>query len=175
MELNGVTGVRTNNKGTYTIEPDEGTYDPNITVEYGLLNGEYNSTNMSDTETVKNVLKYNGQDYYASYKGGSSTSGTVISSEMTEIKKMGKSAIQVFLAIDESESAYDEDVTYNNKTVKRIEAEVAAARELISNLLSQDQNIYIGIVTFSYDGWRACSLTKNEEKLNDVLDWLRKC
>ena len=52
----------------------------------------------------------------------------------------------------------------------RLEASIDAARVLIHDLLDEGDNIYIGIIAFAGQCFRAASLTKNEDYLNESLD-----
>ncbi len=157
---NVVASQYTNANGDYRFDnlPDG---DYQIRFSYGLLTSNINSYS---NKQVKNILKYNGQDYYASSVGGQ---GTVLDSYTKEIITSGKGCTQLFLTIDNSASMVDNK--YEGKT--RLEYQVLAAKRLVNSLLSDSSNnIYIGIVAFGEESVVWQNLTKDKDTLNEKLD-----
>lgn len=154
-----VSTQRTDSNGNYSFSGlSSGNYK--VRFRYGYLDDEYD---MSQAGHVKNILAYNGEDYFCTSVGGS---GNVLDSYTREIIISGKGCAQVFLTIDISPSMIEE--TYNGRP--RISYQVEAARNLIESLLSNDDNTYIGIVVFSEKSLLLQNLTQNKDKLNQTLD-----
>ena len=153
----------TNEDGYFNFSDlPEGEY----TIQY-----KYGDTN--DTSNIAHALKYNGYDYVVSEVNGNDY--TVISNiTKTEIERSGKGAMQFVIVLDCSTSARTINVTLGDGTTKRrLDVEIDATRKLINNLLNSGENIYISLVVFSGDAYRAASLTKDEVYLNSVLDYIQ--
>lgn len=162
---NNTTGYEaskyTNQYGNFEFkELPEGEY----TVYY-----KYGDTN--DTSRLVLALKYNGYDYIVSEIGGQDYSVNITK---TEIEHSGKGAMQFMIILDISASAKNTYVTLGNGVVKRrLDVEIDATRKLIDKLFSSGENIYIGLVCFSGDAYRAASLTRDQGYLNKVLNYLQ--
>lgn len=147
--------------GSYSFNAsEEGNYYTRI--YYGLL--EDNNSVYNNSERVKSILKYNGQDYISSKAG---TDNEIDLSWREEIIKSGKGCTQIYLALDCSGSMIINE--YNG--VSRLEAEINMAKELIEELLEENgNNIYIGIVAFGEYPYKIQGLTKSKQKLFEKLD-----
>ncbi len=156
---NVVSTQRTGSDGSYCFSGFSGSYS--VRFRYGYLG----DTNMNQSESVKNILKYNGNDYFSTSVGNS---GNALDSYTREIIISGKGCAQVFLTIDISPSMIEE--TYHGRS--RISYEIDAARNLIDSLLSNDDNTYIGIVAFAEKSLLIQNLTQNKDLLNQKLDTL---
>ncbi|MBR1540404.1 MAG: VWA domain-containing protein [Clostridia bacterium] len=155
---------------TYTEE--DGTFNFSDLPE-GEYTIKYKYGDTNDTSNVPLALKYNGYDYITSEVNGNDY--TVISNvTRTEIEHSGKGAIQFMIVLDCSTSARTIEVEMGSgETKRRLDVEIDATRKLINNLLNCGENIYIGLVAFSGDAYRAASLTKDETYLNEVLDYIQ--
>ena len=157
--------IKINSDGSYSFSPNEyGHYY--FRMYYGKIDDE-NIYNNSDS--VKNILKYNGQDYVCSKAGEDKC---IDLSYKHEIISNGKGCIQVYLAIDCSNSMVE---TANSYEKSNLELSINAAKKLISELLESNQNnIYIGLVAFGEYPYKIQGLTKSKEKLdiqlNNLLD-----
>ena len=147
--------------GSYSFTAsEEGNYY--VRMYYGLLDD--NEATYNDTNKVKKVLKYNGQDYICSKAG---TDKTIDLSYREEIIKSGKGCTQIYLALDCSKSM----VTNETNGVTRLESEIKVAKKLIDELIEDNENnIYIGIVAFGEYPYKIQGLTKSKERLYEKLD-----
>ena len=155
-----VASTRTDENGNYRFEPADGTYS--IEIWYGDTNG----ISFDNVNTVKNVLKYNGQDYMTV---GTPTEQDYLNIEQIEITNSGKGAAQIYIALDCSASSRTTMVDVNGIEKSRLRVEVEAASRLINSLLNSGQNIYVGLVFFSGTSYRSVYLCKNETLLNSAL------
>ncbi len=155
-----VASTRTDENGNYRFDPVDGTYS--IEIWYGDTNG----VSFDNVNTVKNVLKYNGQDYMTV---GTPTEQDYLNIEQIEIKNSGKGAAQIYIALDCSASSRTTMVDVNGIEKSRLRVEVEAASRLINSLLNSGQNIYVGLVFFSGTSYRSVYLCKNETLLNSAL------
>ena len=149
--------------GSYTFEPSPGTYS--IKFRYG----DTSMVDPNNSELMKKILKYNGQDYITVSVPGSQG---YINIEQVEVQQGGKGVLQLFIALDCSSSMTDPStkVEYNGKEMTRLEIVVESAKELCKELISSGDNIYIGLVFFKGTAYRSVSLTKNLNRLNAALD-----
>ncbi len=162
LDSNGnvVDHTYTNSNGDYNFSPAAGTY--RVRFNYG----RFLEDGTTDVGTIKNVLKYNGQDYYSVSVGGS---GTIENSYIREIMTSGKACTQIMLAIDISSSM--SDTLSNGET--RLQVQLNSAKQLVNSLLEDEtDNIYIGIVAFANKGIVWQNLTKNKDRLIEKLDSL---
>lgn len=156
---NVVATQYTDSQGNYRFDGmADGDY--RVRFYYGDLGGTVDGYS---NEEVKEILKYNGQDYYATSVGGE---GTVIDSYTKDIMIRGKGCIQLFLVIDNSASMIENK--YNGKT--RLEYQALAAKKLVDELLAESDNIYIGIVAFGEQNVVLQHLTNNKEVLDHKLN-----
>ena len=156
-----VSEQTTGANGSYHFSPSPGTYT--VELEYGNIDG----ANLNNTELIKNILKYNGHDYITVQ---TPEDQEYLNVEKVEIQQGGKGVAQVFLAVDCSAVMRTTRVDYNGEKKSRLEVVAEAAKELINTLISSGDNIYVGLVFFSGTCYRAVSLTKNKELLNEALD-----
>ena len=147
--------------GSYSFRPSPGTYS--LQFVYGDTSG----IDRNNASLMKNVLKYNGQDYITVSAPGK---GEYLDMEKIEVTQSGKGALQLFVALDCSNSMRTTMVEYNGKTRTRLDLAVEAAKQLCSTLIDSGNNIYIGLVFFSGTNYRAVSLTKDLSLLNSALD-----
>lgn len=165
---NGHYEIKLSQSGTYTTE---------------FVFGKLNDSSLNNSDTVKNILRYNGQDYYAEKVNVQGREGStpdipskdskdpVKTPEKVAIEESGKGCAQVFIALDCSHSMRSEKMTLpNGDKVTRLQVAVDATKDLINSLLNNGQNIYIGLVFFSGTCYRAASLTKDIDLLNSCLD-----
>lgn len=169
LKQNGkvVQTTKTDENGNYSFHPAAGTYS--VDFVYGDLTG----VDMNNKSLVQNALKYNGQDYFvASVPGGFETgeSGGYMDSQTIEIQQSGKGCLQLYIALDCSYSMRSTMVEYNGKTQSRLAVVVDSAKQLCSSLINSGDNIYVGLIFFSGTNYRAVSLTKNLDLLNQALD-----
>ncbi len=143
----------------------EGTY------RLRFIYGDITGFNMSDTDAIKNVLKYNGYDYIAVK---TPEKEDVLNIKQLEVKNAGKGVAQVYIAIDCSISMEKAKVNIDGEEKTRLQVEVESAQKLIDSLISSGQNIYIGLIFFAGENYRAASLTRNKnllkEALNDLIE-----
>lgn len=170
----GTGSKRTDDNGYYKIQPSPGTYS--IGVQYGKIS---NDIDMNDADRVRNILKYNGQDYktvdtpVAQNHEGVEHSDTSVSytsattSEEMEIIQGGKGVTQLMIMLDCSDSMRSNPKNSDNK---RLNVAVKAAKELCSSVINGSENIYVGLVFYSGTCYRAVSLTRDLNKLNLALD-----
>ena len=159
---NIVASTRTDASGNYKFTPSPGTYS--LEFVYGQVGSDVSASNSS---LVENILKYNGQDYFASSVPGEEE---YLDSEKIEIEQSGKGALQLYIALDCSYSMRTTEVEYNGETKTRLAVVVDAAKKLCEELIDSGNNIYIGLVFFSGTNYRAVSLTKDLSQLNSALD-----
>ncbi|MBR0427119.1 MAG: VWA domain-containing protein [Clostridia bacterium] len=153
---NIVKRTTTKADGSYTFTNlKDGTYHTEFW--YGDITGS------SSNEDIKNRIKYNGHDYIAVKTPAQKT---YLDSIGTEIRNSGEGAIQVYLAIDCSYSMRYEFF----ESTRKLDYIVDAAEDLCQSLLDLNDNIYIGLIFFSGTNYRAVSLTKNINNLNDALE-----
>ena len=183
----------TDSDGNYAFIYNDGDYIPGkykLKFTYGFIDeseiNQLKSQSYSDdnVKKLKEIIKYNGQDYYTELVGGkgnssfsySSTSGYKSQTYAIEtiIKTTGKGCAQVFLTIDCSFSMRENKVVINGEEKSRLDAELDAAKELIKSLLQDGtKNIYVGIVAYRGSAYRAASLTNNIPLLNDTIEDIR--
>ena len=154
-----VSTAITDEDGHFKLTANEGTYD--LICEYGDI--EVASTNQAD------ILYYNGYDYAISELPSGSFDDS-IDIRYQEIINAGKAASQVFLLMDSSESMRHTEVVVNGETKTRLQNAIDSAKVLVDELLEDNDNIYIGIVNFAGNNWRAASLSNNADFLKNVLD-----
>lgn len=164
---------RTDANGNYSFEPSPGDYR----IQFSVGDLEENDIDMNDSDAVKNVLKYNGVDYYASQipSSASTETGNIVDIETKkEILTLKKKATQVMLCVDYSETVRTTDiVTQDGQTKKRLDVEIEAAKNLISKLLDADSAIYITLIAFDGDNhYRVLDkgLSRDQQKLYKGLD-----
>lgn len=162
----------TDEDGNYSFDMDDlglpsGSY--NLRFIYGNLDISASEANSSSTITVGNVLYYNGYDYIVTETPFLNKIDII----EEEIIRSGKSAAQVYLLIDASESMRDNMVTIGGVTQRRLDTAVDSAKVLTQRLLAEGDNIYIGVVVFAGTCYRACSLTKNVDILLDCLEEIK--
>lgn len=147
--------------GSYSFEAtEEGEYY--VRLYYGKLDN--NNQTYQDSNKVKSVLKYNGQDYICSKAGNA---GEIDVDYRYEIIESGKGCTQIYLAMDCSKSM----VENKHEGISRLEAQIKSAKKLIEELIDKNENnIYIGIVAFGEYAYKMQGLTKSKEKLNAKLD-----
>ena len=166
-------------KTTYTNEYgnwefnnlEEGTYS--IEYYYGMLNG-VSEDKLNNENAVKNILKYNGQDYLVSQvtNGGTYSQRNITDTytqEVWEIKQSKNAVTQVMVALDCSPSMRNEKIDMGSGEQTKLAIAANATKKMISKLLDGTNNIYIGLVFFAGQNYRAVSLTKNEDELNRAL------
>lgn len=158
---NVIQTMRTDESGNYSFHPAPGTYS--VDFVYGDLSG----VDKNNTGLVQNILKYNGQDYFAASVPGQEE---YIDSETVEIQQSGKGCLQLYIALDCSNSMRSTMVEYNGKNQSRLAVVVDSAKQLCSSLINSGDNIYVGLIFFSGTNYRAVSLTKNLDLLNQALD-----
>jgi len=175
---NVVATTKTDEDGYYSFS-GIGVGNYNLRFYYGLVNAEKYLPNanlgeyilpvrrtLNDSVSpgeIKDIVKYNAQDYEAVIVGNSFNSRDYFSRKIIESEKAYS---QVFILIDCSPS-----VQQNNEKVFKLEME--AAREAINNLLPDDaenDNIAIGIVGFFNDIEVLKELTNHKQDLLDCLD-----
>lgn len=139
---NVISSTLTDQNGNYQFEmPKEGgTYQ--IRFWYGNTEGDR-----------KSQLKYNGMDYESIAVGQNY-------SYYRDIIRKGKGCSQVFICIDWSASVREKG---------QIEEEKAAARGLIEALLSNNDNVYVGIIAFAGKAVKVKELTNDKQELLEAL------
>lgn len=142
-------------------------YLPNSSSEYILPSETNLILNQSDLnryyKTIKNIVKYNAQDYTATQVGDRYYG---YDSFTRRILESGKAYSQVILLLDCSGS-----VAENNEEVFNLEKD--AAKETINNLLSDTEtndNMAVGIVGFYNDVVIVKQLTNIKSDLIDCLE-----
>lgn len=156
-----VDQTRTNASGNYEFKPAPGTY----TTEF--VYGDINGIDPNDVEMMKKVLKYNGHDYIAVE---APEKEVVTDMTVEEVIQSGQGALQFYIALDCSVSMRDTKVMFLGKERSRLDVAVESAKDLCKNLLDSGDNIYIGLIFFSGENYRAVSLTKSLTLLNQALD-----
>lgn len=129
--------------------------DNNLILNQGNLNEYY--------KTIKNIVKYNAQDYTATQVGDKYYTYDLFKRKILE---SGKAYSQVILLLDCSGS-----IAENSEEIFKLEKE--AAKETINNLLRDEKtndNIAIGIVGFYNDVVLAKQLTNIKSDLIQCLD-----
>lgn len=114
-------------------------------------------------EEIKNIVKYNAQDYSAVTIGNSYNALDYFSRKIIESEKAYS---QVYILLDCSPS-----VQQNNEKIFNLEKE--AAKEAINNLLpdnAENDNIAVGIIGFFNDIVVLKELTNYKQDLLDCLD-----
>lgn len=156
--------VYTDKNGNYSFKSSNltaGSYT--LKFSYG---GEEEITN---SDVIKNNLKYNGLDYTAMAAGNTKDVRTTM--EKTIIHS-ATGATEVMLAIDCSSSAWN---TFLENGQSRLEVQKEAAKKLIESLLDE-KNVYIGIVGFAggtNSAWLAIHATNNKNLLMETLDEMK--
>lgn len=152
----------TNNLGYYKMTLSGGDYKVNF--KYGDLTALEYDPSLS----VGEVLKYNGHDYAVS----DFSEATIYDYNIVkrEIIDSGRGASQVFLLIDSSYSMTSTYITVNGVSMTKLQHAVNAAKTLVSDLLEEGDNIYIGIIAYAGNCFRAAGLSKDEDFLLGVLD-----
>ena len=153
-----VMTTRTDQNGYYSFRPSPGSYDVKFKCGY--------VENKTDPDLLQRILKYNGQDYMVVGLPDKET----INVDKIEVENAEKGVLQLFIALDCSDSMRSTKVQYNGQEMTRLEVVVDAAKELCKSLINAGDNIFIGIVCFKGDSYRASSLTKNINKLTSTLD-----
>ena len=144
--LRFIYGLATNNM---YLKGEDGTVKQEFK-DLGLESLIYKTYNNDD---IKNILKYNGQDYKAEVSG----SNRLLSyTEETIIKKQ-KGASQVYLMIDCSNSMKKE----NENGISKLEIVKNSAKILAQKLLEDNSNIYIGVIGFGETAVNRQSLTND--------------
>jgi len=141
-------------EGEDYVLPDEETF------EYG----EFDSYSK-----IKNILKYNGQDYFASAVGNAYNANNYFRRRILE---SGKAFSQVYILIDCS-SSVTQRILDGDKTVFDLEKE--AAIEAINRLLpegEENNNVAIGIAGFFNDIINLMDLTSDKQQLIDLINSL---
>ncbi len=174
---NEVGRTRTNSDGSWGFNiTKNGTYS----IEY--LYGNLDGIDLNDENKVKNVLKYNGQDYLASKietPGATATESTTVNigddytAERWEIQESEKGVSQVFLTIDCSYSMRKDKIKINGTEKTKLAVAVESAEQLVHELLNSGENIYVGLVFFSGTSYWSHELSKNETSLNKTLETIR--
>ena len=157
----------TDKNGFYKMDLSAGNYKVNF--KYGdlaALDSRYSSLNSE--LTIGDIMKYNGHDYSVSdFSEATIYDYSVIRREIID---SGKGASQVFLLIDASYSMKHTNVSIGGVVKTKLQHAIDSAKVLISDLLAEGDNIYIGIVAYAGNCYRAAGLTKDEAFLMDILD-----
>ena len=155
-----VMTTRTDQNGYYSFRPSPGSYD--VKFKCGYVENE------TDPDLLQRILKYNGQDYMVVGLPDKET----INVDKIEVENAEKGVLQFFIALDCSSSMTDTEnlIDYKGEPMTRLEIVVDAAKELCESLINSGDNIFIGLVFFKGETYRASSLTKNLDKLNKTLD-----
>lgn len=156
-----VSSMVTGADGHYSFSPSPGTY----TVEF--IYGEARDKDWNNVDLIRNVLKYNGHDYITIETPKGQKYENV---QQIEIINSGKGCAQVFLAVDCSRVMRDTTVEVNGTTKTRLQIAAETAKRLIDELINSGENIYVGLVFFSGEAYRAVSLTKDTNLLYAALD-----
>lgn len=159
----------TDSDGAYEfLNVTPGNYKVKFT--YGLVEN-IDSKDLSNVNEIQRIIKYNGQDYMVESVGGSSNETYVAQTYSIEktIKACGAGCAQIFLVIDCSQSMRSTKIEVDGVEKTMLQAEIDAAKKMINSLLDGKKNIYIGIVAFSGDAYRAVSLTDNIAILEHAL------
>lgn len=147
--------------GSYELYPSPGEYE--LDMKYGDLK-ESGDTDPED------VLKYNGYDYYVA----KTPSDHVVDGELSiireEVIRSKKGAAQVFIVLDCSYSMRHTYVMVDGARKTRLQNAIDASKTLIEELLAEGDNIYIGIVAFAGNNFRAASINKDKDFLFATLD-----
>ncbi len=157
----------TNANGDYRLNLPPGNYS--LKFIYGKLVG---NTYANTEERKRNVLKYNGYDYIVT-KAPDRQDYEYTTTKEIEIIGAGKGCEQIMLLVDCSGSVRNSTVEINGEKIPRINAIVESTKKLVDSLLSSGENIYIGLIFFSGECYRAQSLTNNGEILKQHLDYIR--
>lgn len=170
--MNPVPGVKfsagdasaiTGEDGSYSLYPSPGEYD--LEIKYGDIT-EAGGADVSD------VLKYNGYDYMVSKAPSDDVYDASINIIREEIISSKKGAAQVFILLDCSYSMRTTYVMVDGVRKTRVQNAVDSSKVLISELLDGANNVYIGIVAFAGNCFRAASLSKDKDFLYETLDSL---
>lgn len=171
---NVVASCRTDSDGNYNITASPGNY------RLQFVMGDIKGIGQNDIYTMKNALKYNGQDYqvvespFSSGSSFSSTNGLTTPLNGEEIISLKKKAVQVMLCVDYSNTVREKEITtYDGKKRKMIDVEIESTKKLINELLNLDQSIYITLICFDGNNhYRVLDygLSRDEQKMYTALD-----
>ena len=163
--------VTTDSEGKFKFEPAPGNYF----ISFECANVEKSKT-LDSSLKIADILKYNGQDYIIDKISGSVGDIAYDTLNVTEheIIQSKRGATQVYLLIDMSVSMFEGTTVINGTEKNKLDASIDAAKVLIHGLLSEGKNIYIGIIVYAGDCYRAASLTKDELYLYDKLEEAKK-
>ena len=156
--------------GNYTVDLlgrgwSEGNHEYSVQYVYPTVSkAEINAIdNLEKAKKIQQKLKYNSQDYTYNTEGF----------DHTVLGDNSSSVAQVFLALDCSQSMNDKvtvkDANGNSVTKTKLNVEKEVAQNIVNSLLSENKNIYIGIVVFTETCYRYVGLTNNSEVLNKAL------
>jgi len=147
--------------GSYELYPSPGEYE---------LDMKYGDVKESGNTDPEDVLKYNGYDYYVA----KTPSDHVVDGELSiireEVIRSKKGAAQVFIVLDCSYSMRHTYVMVDGARKTRLQNAIDASKTLIEELLAEGDNIYIGIVAFAGNNFRAASINKDKDFLFATLD-----
>ncbi len=164
----GYSSCVSDEEGKFSFKPPVGTYSVNM--EYGNAKA---ALEIDSSLNISDILKYNGHDYVVSQISGTENKPE-LSVTRHEIIQSKKGASQVYILLDMSISMTSEKVIVNGVEKTKLQASVDAAKTLIHNLLSEGKNIYVGLIVYAGECYRAASLTKDElylyEKLDEVIN-----
>ena len=162
--------VETKSNGDFTISGlPNGTY--NLTFCYGYLQNPDAQTS-EQIEKNRNILKYNGHDYIAAEVPGKQSYPYSSTNEI-EIVTSASGCEQVMILVDHSGSVREGEIEVDGQKRKKIDVIVESTKKLIDSLISSGKNIYIGLVFFSGECFRAQSLTNNADILKAKLDKIK--
>lgn len=158
LNNNLIATSKTSNNGYYSFDITSipaGSY--NYTVKYtypGVTQSDIDKIkSANDAKEIQKKLKYNAQDYISSSEA-----------KATSIKYKGTGAAEIFLLLDYSASMND-TITVGNNQYKKIDIQKAVAKTLVNNLITDDSNIYIGLIIFKGSSRKMVSLTNDKNVL----------
>lgn len=152
----------TNNLGYYKMTLNGGDYKVNF--KYGDLA----ALDFDSSLSVGDILKYNGYDYAVSdFSEATIYDYNIIKREIID---SGKGAAQVFLLIDVSYSMSNTYITADGTSITKLQHSINAAKTLVKDLLDEGDNIYIGVIAYAGNCFRAAGLSKDKDFLLGVLD-----
>lgn len=167
----GIEGIpvklNINGKNMTTTTTEDGNYSFNVsdfsqgkykyTLQYMYPGVNKNSisgiSTVEQAKKLQKILKYNSQDYISTDE-----------IHATTIEKKGIGAAEIFLLLDYSASM-EEEIVVNGETTTKLELEKKFASKLVNTLITEDSNIYMGLIIFRGEARKMVSLTDNKETL----------